>query len=109
MFDNLWRLLRQDELVQTLKEELEKVRIEKTQLQDTLHHVLRIHLIPKDLEEMRTIPSQQPIQIPRRGFHSALTELQKRSFDEATRKRIEQEEQKIADISNDDLPEEKAF
>lgn len=109
MFDNIWRLLRQDELVQTLKEELEKVRLEKLELQQTLHHVLRIHLIPKDLEEMRQIPAQQPISIPRRGFRSALTELQKKSFDEATRKRIEVEEQKIADISNDDLPEEKAF
>lgn len=101
MFDNFWKLLRQDELVSTLKSELEKVRVEKSELQETLHHVLRIHLIPRDLNEMRETPPNQPIQVPRRGFHSALTEMQRKSYDEATRKRIEEEEGKLVNIVNE--------
>jgi hypothetical protein len=96
MFNNFWKLIKQQDYISFLERELETVRQEKTALQGTLHHVLRIHLIPKDLNEMREAPANTPVSISRpRNIRSALNELQKKSFDEATRKRIEEVEDQI--------------
>lgn len=97
MFKNFWKLIRQESYIEFLREELDKVRSERNALQDTLHHVLRIHLIPKDLEQVRNA-APQSIPISRaRNMRTFLSEAQKKSFDEATRKRIEQTENEIQD------------
>jgi hypothetical protein len=109
MFNNFWKLIRQDSYVEFLERELDTVRKEKLDLQTTLHHVLRIHLIPQNLDELKTQPTVQPIPISRsRSMRSALSELQKQSFDKETRKQIEETEKVISELEptgSDELKE----
>lgn len=109
MFKNLWSLLRQDSYISHLREELETVRREKNELQETLFKTLRIHLIPNNLQEMQSSPKSEPISIPRRGLRSMLNEMQKKSLDEATRKRIDEEESKINESNQELITSEKEF
>lgn len=99
MFQNLWRFLRQDEFITSLKTQIEIERKEKLELQEVLHKVLKLHLIPKDRTEL--IISEQPkasIQTQARSARSMLTELQRKSYDESVRREIEVEEKRISEL-----------
>ena len=99
MFTNLWRFLCQDEFITSLKTQIEIERKEKLELQETLHRVLKLHLIPKDRTEL--IISEQPkttIQTQARSARSMLTELQRKSYDESVRREIEVEEKRISEL-----------
>jgi hypothetical protein len=104
MFTNFWKLITRQSQIEFLERELETVRQEKNALQETLHHVLRIHLIPENLEQMRQQPANQPLSISRpRSVRSFLNEQQRKSFDDSTRKEIEKVEEELNKTGTDSL------
>lgn len=97
----LWRLIRQDDYIEFLKLEIQRLSEERDNLRDTLFKVLKLHLIPKDRTELIiSEQSQIPVQNKVRNVRSVLSDLQKKSYDEAVRRDIEAEEKRINELEN---------
>lgn len=93
MLNKFFDLIRQKEYIEFLKTEISTLRGEKAAVQDTLNHVLRIHLIPKEVPAQVSIPT--PIQVPPRNMRERLNDIQRKSW-ESARERIEQVEKEIS-------------
>lgn len=93
MLNKFFDLIRQKEYIEFLKAEISTLRGEKAAVQDTLNHVLRIHLIPKEVPAQVSIPT--PIQVPPRNMRERLNDIQRKSW-ESARERIEQVEKEIS-------------
>lgn len=99
MFDGLWRSIKQVDYIESLKNELVQVRLERDKIQDTLFRVLKIHLIPENRFELNQELSKQPIEIGKtRDVKSYLNDLQKKSYNLAIQKQIEEEEKRINEL-----------
>lgn len=104
MFNGLWRLLRQQDYVDSLLKELEIVRNEKHELQETLFRTLKIHLIPNNRDEYIKDITKQQVETPVRNSREYLNKLQKESWDLSIQQQIKEEEaniQKLKEIKTE--------
>ena len=90
----LLNLFKQTEYILFLKSEIEQLRKEKQELQDTLFRTLKLHLIPNNREELKEI--SQPIPItPTRNIRTHLSQLQKDSWGKSIKDKIQEVENEL--------------